>query len=52
MGEKNTNSNTFAADVIQQQKNENRKERKLWFTAWLVTFVALLVSNGIWVWKV
>ena len=52
MGEKNTKSNTFAADVIQQQKNENRKERKLWFTAWLVTFVALLVSNGIWVWKV
>ena len=52
MGEKNTNFNTLAADVIEQQKNEYRKERKLWFTAWLVTFVALLVSNGIWVWKV
>ena len=52
MGKKNTNCNTLAADVIEQQKNEYRKERKLWFTAWLVTFVALLVSNGIWMWKV
>lgn len=50
--EKSTKLDTFAAEVIEQQREDYRKERRILFTIWLITFVALVVSNGIWMWKV
>lgn len=49
--EKSTKLDTLAAEIIEQQREYYRKERRILFTIWLITFAALVVSNGIWMWK-
>ncbi len=49
--EKSTKLDTLAAEIIEQQRENYRKERRILFAIWLITFAALVVSNGIWMWK-
>ena len=49
--EKSTKLDTLAAEIIEQQREDYRKERRILLTIWLLTFAALVVINLIWLWK-